>query len=160
GSTMPRFDWVRLVAVVAFAGALSGCGGGGGDDDDGGGNQPTTFTVGGTVTGLSGTVMLRLNGANDVPVTSSGSFTFTTGFANGTSYTVVVATQPGTQVCGPVPLNNTGTIAGTNVTNISLSCANVSIGGTVTGLTKPGLKLSVNASPDLDVAANASTFTF
>ena len=37
-----------------------------------------TYTVGGTVSGLSGTVVLQDNGGDDLSVTANGSFTFAT----------------------------------------------------------------------------------
>ena len=37
-----------------------------------------TFSVGGTVSGLSGTVVLQNNGGNDLSVSANGPFTFTT----------------------------------------------------------------------------------
>ena len=42
-----------------------------------------TFTVGGTVSGLSGTVVLQDNGADNLTVTANGPFTFATALAPG-----------------------------------------------------------------------------
>ena len=47
------------------------------------GRRPTSFTVGGTVSGLSGTVVLQDNGGDDLSVTANGSFTFATTLATG-----------------------------------------------------------------------------
>ena len=162
---MQRLAWLKLSALVASAAALSACGGGGGG---GGGNNnpppPTTYTVSGTVTGLtSGSVVLRLNGTNDVTVSAAGSFNFTTQLTTGTNYTVSVATQPATQICGPGVTNGTGTIASANVTNVTIACATYSVGGTLTGLTGAGLVLQLNYGNDLSVAAPAGgngTFAF
>lgn len=55
--------------------------------------------IGGTVQGLSGTVTLQLNGAELLPVTANGSFTFATPLAAGASYQVEVQAQPAAQVC-------------------------------------------------------------
>ena len=40
-----------------------------------------TFTVGGSVSGLSGTVVLQDNGGDNLSVTANGSFTFATSLA-------------------------------------------------------------------------------
>jgi hypothetical protein len=119
------------------------------------------FTVGGVVNGLNGTVTLRLNGGFDLPITAPGGFQFGTALANGTTYSVSVASQPGNgQVCGPGVGNGSGTISGANVTNLVLTCANYSVGGTVSGLTGSGLVLRINGANDLAVAPSSTSFTF
>ena len=56
---------------------------------------PTTYTIGGTVSGLTGTgLVLQDNGGNNLSVSASGSFTFTTAIASGGAYSVTVLTQP------------------------------------------------------------------
>ena len=42
-----------------------------------------TYSVGGTVSGLSGTVVLQDNGGDDLSVTANGPFTFATKLADG-----------------------------------------------------------------------------
>ena len=42
--------------------------------------------MGGTVSGLSGTVVLQDNGGDDLTVTANGSFTFATTVASGAAY--------------------------------------------------------------------------
>src|SRR6202021_2284305 len=52
-----------------------------------GGGAPATFTVGGTVAGLtSGTLVLADNGGDDLTVSANGSFTFATPLATGAAY--------------------------------------------------------------------------
>ena len=58
-----------------------------------------SFTVVGTVSGLSGSVVLQDNGGDDVTVSADGSFTFPTALAAGAAYGVTVATQPAGQAC-------------------------------------------------------------
>src|SRR5690242_9306812 len=93
-----------------------------------------TFSVGGTVSGLTGTLVLRVNGGNNLSVSANGPFTFTTPFADGSPYSVTVLTQPAGQSCSVA--GGTGTIAGANVTSVSVSCAanTFTVGGTVSGL--------------------------
>ncbi len=93
----------------------------GGSPSSGGGT--TTYTVGGTVSGLSGTVVLEDNGADDLSLSASGSFTFATPLAAGTAYNVTVKTSPASQNC--TVTNGTGTIGAANVTNVAVSCANI-----------------------------------
>lgn len=155
---MLRFSRIHLGSIAFVALALSACGSGKKEIEEPG--PQTTFTVGGTITGLSGSVVLRLNGGSDLTVNAPGSFTFATQLATGAGYTVTIASQPSTQVCGPGVTNGTGAIGSANVSNVSLSCANYSVGGTVTGLTGSGLVLQVNGANDLSVAAASSNFTF
>lgn len=122
----------------------------------------SSFTVGGTVSGLAGAgLVLQLNGDADLPITSSGSFTFATPLASGSQYRVNVAAQPSnpTQVC--TVAGGAGTIGSTNVTNVRITCASstFSVGGTVIGLQGSGLVLQNNGADDLAVGANGS-FTF
>jgi fibronectin-binding autotransporter adhesin len=81
------------------------------------------YTVGGTVTGLGTDLaaVLRLNGGNDLAITANGAFTFATGLADGTPYSVTVSTQPAGQTCSVT--NGGGTIAAADVTNVQVSCS-------------------------------------
>lgn len=94
-----------------------------------------TFTVGGSVSGLSGTVTLQNNGINSTPISSNGSFTFSTPVAQGSTYNVTVLTQPLAQTC--TVTNGSGTIGSSNITNVSVSCVTnnttltVSLTGTI-----------------------------
>ena len=123
----------------------------------------TTYTVGGNVSGLTGAgLVLSLNaGAQTLPVAASGAFTFPTGLADLSAYAVTVGTQPSGQTCSVS--NGSGTIAGANVTNVAVTCTatpTFTVGGNVSGLSNPGLVLSLNSGAQtLPVAANG-TFTF
>lgn len=83
----------------------------------------SSFTVGGTVSGLDSgkTVVLQDNGGDNLTITANGTFTFATALVNGTAYNVTVLTQPTGQTCAAS--SNTGTIAGANVTNVSVVCS-------------------------------------
>jgi trimeric autotransporter adhesin len=78
------------------------------------------YAAGGTVSGLNGTVTLQNNGTNSTPLSSNGSFTFSTPIAEGSSYNVTVQTQPVEQTC--TITNGSGSIGGANVTNVSVNC--------------------------------------
>src|SRR3989339_1333962 len=80
--------WIVFVLALLFS---AGSGGGGGSV------APANYTVGGTVSGLSGTVVLTNNGGDDLTLTANGAFTFATAVADGGSYNVQVKTQPSGQ---------------------------------------------------------------
>jgi alpha-tubulin suppressor-like RCC1 family protein len=79
-----------------------------------------TFTVGGTLTGLSGTVVLQNNGTNDLAVTSATTFTFTNPVAQGGAYSVTVKTHPDHQAC--TVSNGAGTNVQANVNTVQVTC--------------------------------------
>jgi len=119
----------------------------------------SSFTVGGTVSGLAGSgLVLTLNGSNDLPLGGDGSFTFATPLPSGSQYRVRVATQPAnpTQVC--TVAGGDGTIGSTNVNNVRVSCASstFAVAGTVNGLMGDGLVLQNNGADDLAVNADGS----
>ncbi len=117
-----------------------------------------TYTVGGTVSGLSGTVTLQNNGTNSTPISSNGSFTFSTPIAEGSTYSVTVSTQPATQTC--TVSNGSGTMGGANVTNVTVTCSTntYTVGGTVSGLSGT-VTLQNNSANSTPISSNGS-FTF
>jgi hypothetical protein len=122
----------------------------------------TTFTIGGTVSGLitSRSVTLLDNGANSLTVTANGAFTFTTALASGATYSVTVGTQPTGEAC--TVTNGSGTVGSANVTNVAVACTanKYTIGGTVSGLNaSTSVTLLDNGTNSLMVTANGS-FTF
>ena len=78
------------------------------------------YTVGGTVSGLMGSVALQNNGTDTLTTSSSGAFTFSTSVATGAPYNVTVLTQPAAQTC--TVTNGSATIGATNVTNVGAAC--------------------------------------
>ncbi|HEY6942981.1 InlB B-repeat-containing protein [Dokdonella sp.] len=83
-----------------------------------------THTIGGNVSGLLGSgLVLRLNGANDLPIAANGAFQFASALDDLSAYAVTVAQQPGgpTQVC--TVGNGSGVLAGADVTNVAVDCA-------------------------------------
>jgi len=119
------------------------------------------YTVGGTVSGYSGSgLVLRNNGGNALPIAANGAFRFTQPIISGTGYTVTVATQPAGQTCDVVG-NGSGTMGNANVTNVQITCtANpaYTIGGTVLGIAGSGssLVLQNNGGDDVAIAADGS----
>ena len=63
----------------------------------GGGESPRSYTVGGTVTGLSGSGLnLQLNRTTTIAIAADGTFTFSGSIGAGSSYSVEVQSQPST----------------------------------------------------------------
>ena len=111
--------------------------------------------VGGTILGLSGTVVLQDNGGGNLSVTANGTFTFATKLASGAAYSVTVKTDPWWRTCAAV-CSGSGTVAAANVTSVAVSyraaVATYSVGGTVSGLSGT-VVLQDNGGDDLSLTA-------
>ncbi|WP_167883662.1 DUF1566 domain-containing protein [Leptospira ognonensis] len=81
----------------------------------------TTYTIGGTLTGLTAPgLVLQNNSGDDLAVSSGAStFTFSSSIASGANYSVTVQTQPPGLYCSIT--NGNGT-ANANITSIALAC--------------------------------------
>ena len=103
-----------------------------GGDATSGGTSPTgsTYSIGGTVSGLSGTAVLEDNGGDNLSVSANGTFTFGSPLEQGAAYDVTVQTDPSGQACTVV--NGSGTVASANVTNVAVTCSTQSSGGSTT----------------------------
>lgn len=106
-------------SALAIAVLLTGCGG----SSTSGTTSPTTYSVGGTVQGLSGTVVLQNNGGDNLTQSSNGNFAFKTTLAPGSAYSVTVLTQPANQTCSVA--NGSGTL-NASVTNVQVTCVSTS----------------------------------
>jgi subtilisin-like proprotein convertase family protein len=116
--------------VLIAAGCIAGCGGGGG----GGGPAPT-YTIGGTVSGLTGAgLVLQLNGGADLSAGANAPFNFTTLLTAGSVFGVTILSQPANQTC--VVNNGSGLMPAANVTNIAVNCSALA-GFSIAGLTDP-----------------------
>jgi hypothetical protein len=121
-----------------------------------------TYSVGGSVSGLAGVgLVLENNGVADLGISASGSFTFMTPIASGSTYSVTVKTQPTapSQTCTAAKAS--GPITNAAITSVAVTCVTntYSIGGTVSGLVGTGLVLQDNAADNLSITGNGS-FTF
>lgn len=105
GSEDPNY---KLSDYILYAVCTAGC------------SYKPPVSIGGSVSGLSGTLVLSLNGSQSLSITANGGFTFADKIKGATNYTVTVATQPSGQTC--TVTNGTGT-ASANVTNVAVSCA-------------------------------------
>ena len=121
-----------------------------------------TYTIGGTISGLAGTVVLEDNGGDDLTLTTNGTFAFATPIASGMNYAVTVSSQPGTPSQTCVVTNGAGGVTDANITSVTVTCMTNSftVGGTVSGLaTGESVVLQDNGGDNLTVNANGS-FTF
>jgi Galactose oxidase, central domain len=152
--------------LLAAAVALAACSGlPQSSTTTGGTGTGSGFTIGGTVTGLTGTgLVLQDNGGDNLTITASGPFVFPTSVTG--AYAVTVKTQPTSPTQSCVITGGSGT-ATANVTTVAVACtaaaANATIGVTVTGLSTPAnstpLVLQDNGTDTLTVSANGS-YTF
>lgn len=84
-----------------------------------GGGNGVTYTVGGTISGLTGTVVLQSGGISK-SFTTNGVQTLTNPIPDGTAYALTVQTQPTGQTC--TITNGSGTVHA-DVSNVVVTCA-------------------------------------
>jgi hypothetical protein len=96
-----------------------------------------SFSLGGTITGLTGIggLVLQLNGATQLPLNTDGTFSLAS-LPSGTGYTVTIANQPLRTNC--TLANPTGTIGASNVTNLQITCGPVTWSTALFPLSIPG----------------------
>ncbi|HWM68394.1 MAG TPA: beta-propeller fold lactonase family protein [Steroidobacteraceae bacterium] len=157
---------LRLGTVLLGAVSLTACGGGG---KGSGGTPPTSYHVGGAVTGLSGSgLALTNNGGEKLAISANGAFAFATALSGGASYSVAVASQPTNPAQTCTVTNGSGAVSASDITNITVACAtgggdipptSYHVGGTVTGLSGSGLALTNSGGDRLTISADG-TFSF
>ncbi len=119
-------------------------------------HAPAYVQIGGTVSGLSGTIVLQNNRKDDLSITASGPFTFGLSIANGAAYSATIKTQPNGQRCTITAGSGTATA---NVTSIAVACVPyVTIGGTISGLA--GVVVLQNNSGNPLAVASDGAFAF
>lgn len=121
------YSAIPAIALSALAGLslVSGCSSGGTVTPP----PPATYTIGGTVAGLSSSgLVLQDNGGDNLTVAASAStFTFSTTLTSGGAYKVTVLTQPS----NPTPetcsvTNGSGTVEAAAVTGVQVACSALS----------------------------------
>jgi len=114
----------------------------------------TNYTIGGTVSGLTGSgLVLQNNAGDDLSISVNGNFTFASSLTSGTPYAVTVKTQPSSQTC--TVSNSNGTVSGSNVTSVTVICSNIytGAGGVIGIITTPKLPTAT-----INVPSNKSAF--
>lgn len=93
---------------------------------------PATYTVGGTISGLSrGNLLLQNNHEYDYATSSDGVFAFEIALPSGSPYDVTIASQPAGLSCSIT--NDSGIITDSNIINIAVNCLD-SAGPTISAL--------------------------
>jgi len=124
----------------------------------------TSYSVGGTVSGLekNTTVVVHNSNGDSLDISANGVFTFNMLLLDESDYAVTVFTQPSgpAQLC--MVMNGSGSIGGSNVTNIAIVCetTSYSVGGSVSGLAADSsVGLRLNGGNEL-VSTSNGVFTF
>ncbi len=86
-----------------------------------------SYSVGGTVTGLKGTLGLSNEGGPARNVGADGDFTLPLGLVAGEAYDLTVAVQPLGQLCTITEGTETGTIGAANVATVEVLCRDLRI---------------------------------
>ena len=143
-----------IISILLFVGCAA-------ENEDSSSSSISSFNIGGTVTGLSGVLIIQNNSGDDTVVEKTGSgdvsFTFKTRISSGSAYSVSVKLQPNTQTC--TASNASGTTSD-NISNITIACTSSSynVSGTVSGLTG-SVVLQNNGAEDLTVSNGSFSFT-
>ncbi len=104
------------------------------------------YPIGGTITGLTGSIALLNNGADALTRTADGPFAFAGTLPHGAPYDVAVATHPDGQRC--TVAKSTGVVAAAAVADVEVTCkAARSVGGTVSGLVSGAVVLQLDDQP-------------
>lgn len=99
---------IKWLGTAMLGTLIAACGGGNG----------VTYTVGGTISGLNGTLVLQSGGISK-SFNTNGVQTLSDPIPEGTSYALTVRTQPTGQTC--TVTNGTGTVHA-NVTDVQVTC--------------------------------------
>ncbi|MBU3618628.1 DUF1566 domain-containing protein [Polynucleobacter sp. JS-Fieb-80-E5] len=153
--------------VASFSALITGCGGGSSDTSSQSIPTPTpsttTYTIGGSVSGLNGSLTIKNNATDQSIITSSGQFTFDKPVSQGGQYNVTITAQPNTQTC--TLSNYSGTNVNENITTILIICTNNPPSTTSLSLSTTTLALATSGTPRIVIVTNtgqvsASTVNF
>jgi 6-phosphogluconolactonase (cycloisomerase 2 family) len=148
--------------ISSSGGSGNGSIGGNGTASSSGGGAQTSYTIGGSVMGLSGSGLMLQNNAGDTrTILGNGGFTFSSSMAGRATYKVTILAQPTnpSQTC--TVMNGVGTVGTVNVASIVVACTMnyYTVAGSVTGLVGSGLVLQTNGGNNVP-ASSAGTYTF
>ncbi len=118
-------------------------------------SETSAFSLGGSVTGLDGTIVLQNNGGDDLSITSDGNIQFATQLADGEDYVVTVLSKPSEQTC--VVTHGSGTINGGAISNVLVTCTDNP--ATITLAGSPLTLLTNGATDTLTITNTSVTVT-
>jgi hypothetical protein len=90
--------------------------------DDWSGGDIAGYAIGGTVSGLTGTLVVQNNGVDTRTLIRNGAFSFGTPLVDGAAYAVTVLSEPNSQTC--TVMNGSGTVTGHDVDTVTIVCTN------------------------------------
>ena len=143
-----------IISILLFVGCAA-------ENEDSSSSSSSSFNIGGTVTSLSGVLIIQNNSGDDTVVEQTGSedvsFTFKTSISSVSTYSVSVKLQPNSQTC---TVSNASGTTSQNISNITIACTSSSynVSGTVNGLTG-SVVLQNNGADDLTVSNCSFSFT-
>jgi hypothetical protein len=119
---------------------------------------PSTYAIGGTLSGANGAVTLTDNGLDPLVVSGNGNFEFGVRLWQNLVYNVTVLSAPAGQVCSVT--GGFGIVGTADVDSIQVSCSQPprTVGGAVSGAAGP-LSLRINGAESLNLSGNGA-FTF
>ncbi|HTT06398.1 MAG TPA: choice-of-anchor tandem repeat GloVer-containing protein [Steroidobacteraceae bacterium] len=118
------------------------------------------YSLAATLSGLNSSGLVLLVNATAVSVRPGVTIeVLASALSAGSSYTVTIQSQPTGETCAIS--GGTGTIQAADVTSVAVSCTTNSytVGGSISGLTAPGLVLLDNGGDALSPGANDAQFT-
>jgi hypothetical protein len=150
-----RIGWLGLVGVLAL---MASCKEDPATPPPPPPPDPPKFRVGGTLSGLSGSITLQLNGAESLTRTENGPFTFQAQLEDQGDYAVTIATPPVEQDC--TLQDARGKVNAADVASVKVSCVQrtYSISGMAVGVTGQ-LQLQLNGGEVISVTQDGG-FTF
>ncbi len=151
---------LRVTSAFGVSAVLLACGGGGTTQ------STTSYTVGGSLSGLASGQSVSIAGASGVSATFSanGNYTFVAAVPDGATYNLSISAQPNGQICSIS--NASGTVSGVGVNNVAVSCGNTlnttsyAVGGSLSGLAS-GQSVSIAGASGASVTFSANgNYTF
>ena len=153
-----NYHWKLITFFISSILLFFGCAS---ENTDSSSSSSPTYSIGGTVTGLSGVLVIQNNSADYTVIEQTGaddiSFTFQDRVSSGSTYSVSVKLQPNTQTCTVSDASGT---TSQNISNITITCtgASYNVSGTVSGLTG-SMVLQNNGTDNLTVINGSFSFT-
>jgi hypothetical protein len=116
------------------------------------------YTVGGTITGLEGSIVLE-NGSEKITLSTSGDFSFLTPFDDQDAYAVSIDSHSSLPEQTCTITNASGMVTGSNVTSVAIACTtkSYSVGGSVSGAGGGTVTLT-NGTDSISVGDGPFTF--
>ncbi|QYK05711.1 hypothetical protein [Shewanella zhangzhouensis] len=119
--------FLRGGLLLPLALGLAACGGSDNDDNTEQPTEPAQLKIGGSISGLNGTLGLTLTaGSTQTQSVTASSFQFTNSVAEGTGFSISISSQPEGQVCSITGAS--GTLSSANANAAQVSCVSAQAG--------------------------------